>query len=148
MNDEAILIHALNACEELRQALREIDTSVRAARQPIDDGELDFVTVRGELQDMDYYLTQARFAAGSMRDAVVDLVALVRRLQQAYHALYQAWQSAQTQVQSTEPLRQRLATLDAASLEMLRRIAAGLGNAEDGRVFYQELEELIAKYQA
>lgn len=100
MNDEEILAQAHAKCYELRQALLEIGDSVATARAPLETGELDFVTIRGELTDMDYYLSQARFAAGAMQDSVVDLVGLVRRLQNAYHAVYQAWQTAQADLEA------------------------------------------------
>jgi hypothetical protein len=147
MTDEELLIRAQNKCEELRLALLEIGECVKAARTPIDEGELDFVTVRGELTDMDYYLMQARFAAGAMRDSVVDLVGLVQRLQTAYHVVYQAWQTAQTTLQNpdTQRVQHLIADLDQEALDLLQWVSTALSQPPE--VEGVALREVLRSYQ-
>jgi hypothetical protein len=147
MTDEELLARAQNKCEELQLALLEIGACAQAARTPIDEGELDFVTVRCELTDMDCYLTQARFAAGSMRDAMVDLVSLVRRLQAAYHALYQAWQIAQTDLDQWQAIRPALVELDQESLAILSQVSEALAHAEgmERSALHEGLAEVLSR---
>ena len=144
MNDDELISHAMHTCDELRQALQEIGDSVKVACAPIDDGELDFTTVRGELIDMDYYLMHARFAEGALRDSFMDLVGLVRRLQHAYHTVYRAWQADQLQAMS-----RTLSDLDRESLDILNRVSETLAHREglERLTLRDELDLLLSKYR-
>lgn len=148
MKDEEIISHALQTCDQLRQALQEIGDSITTARTPIDDGELDFTTIRGELTDMEYYLMHARFAEGALRDSFVDLVGLVRHLQQAYHNVYRAWQTAQSD--QAQAIRRTLSTVDQQSLDTLRRVSELLAQSEgvERLNLRSEINVLLSKYQS
>jgi hypothetical protein len=132
LDTEEITQRALQTCEKLRAALRDIETSVKTARTPIEEGELDFVTVRGELIDMDYYLMHARHALGSMQNAFMDVIGFARRTLYAYDVVYQAWQSAQADVQNAAreaELRTLRRLID--DLEVQAAAIANMGQASD-----------------
>jgi predicted RNA polymerase sigma factor len=96
---------------------------------------------------MDYYLMQARFAAGAMRDSVVDLVGLVQRLQTAYHVVYQAWQTAQTTLQNpdTQRVQHLIADLDQEALDLLQWVSTALSQPPE--VEGVALREVLRSYQ-
>jgi hypothetical protein len=158
MVDEAeeIVRRALATCDKLWDALKEIETSVQTARTPIEEGELDFVTVRGELIDMDYYLMNARNAQGSVRHALIEVMALVRRLQHAYHTAYLAWQSARKDASTAahdaelNMMRRLIADLDQDALDVLNAIADALATTDNAaRTWLQRrLDALLQEYYA
>jgi len=88
------LLTGLIASDLLNEIFSLMDESVKTARAPIDIGDWDVVTVRGELRDLQDYLRQAVLQLQEMRGSYLDLVALIGRLRTAYHLAYMTWQKA------------------------------------------------------
>jgi hypothetical protein len=153
-DDEKLIQHAMDTCHKLREALDLIETTRKAARTPIEDGELDFVTVRGELDDMEYYLMNARQAETTLRYSFSEIVALVKRLQHAYRTAYRAWQAAQHDAQTIQHetelkvIRRVIADIDQQSVELLNRLCELLAKRVGLERFalQQDIALLVEKY--
>ena len=118
---EQDLRRGLDACDQLSQALYLLRKSVKTARKPIDNGEWDFVTIGGELTDIQEHLHDAQRHNSAVRSSFVELIALIRRLQVAYHAAYKAHQEALEQVE---------AAYHQGQINMLHQLIADLGESD------------------
>ncbi len=96
--DDDKLLTGLKATDALNEILYLMRESVKTAREPIDRGDWDVVTVRGELTDIREYLDMALRENDAIRSSFVDLIALIRRLQTSYHQAYAAVEEAEQEM--------------------------------------------------
>ena len=133
---EQDLRSGLDACDHLSQVLYLLHKSVKTARKPIDNGEWDFVTIGGELTDIQEHLHDAQRHNSAVRSSFVELIALVRRLQVAYHGAYESYQDALGQVEAAynqgqiNMLYQLIADLAESDLDLLFAVVKMLSASE------------------
>jgi isochorismate hydrolase len=122
--DEYVQV-ALDACIKLNEALGLISDALRAARAPIDNDEFDYVTIRGELIDMQEYLHDARQFNNKLHGSVIDLVRLIKRMHTSYNVIHNAWEIAQQEADRAM-LRCLNDEMDQQETELLHEVIAAL----------------------
>ena len=115
------LTQGIDASDRIGQCLHLLREAVKTAREPIDNQEWDFTTIRGELTDMLEYLQDAQRYNNAVRNSFIELIALIRRLQAAYHDAYEANQVIVQQ--SAEAYRQ-------GQLDLLHRVVVEMEQSD------------------
>jgi DNA repair ATPase RecN len=154
IDNEKLIQEALDTCAQMREALQEIETARKAALRHIESDKLDLDAVRGRLDAMTQSLKNGRYSEAALRDWLDELMALFKRLQQAYRTMYRAWEAAQKDVQTAERtaevriIRRVIADMDDLSAGKINRLSAMLVERKGLERFaiQQEIDRLMAKY--
>lgn len=147
------LLAGLDASDLLIGIFDQMRESIKTAQEPIEVGDWDVVTVRGELRDMREYLDMAIRQNKAIRSSFVDLIALIRRLQTSYHRAYTALKEVEQETpigfQASdfgEPQRS-IRDIDAEMTELLMEIVHSLDplTPEDRASLIQHLQATLKR---
>ncbi len=81
----SLLHDGKRAYDELIEALQNLTECIKSAEQPLIDQEYDPAAIRGELIDMQKHLTDAKSRAATLWRIMLQLAAIVRRMQVDNH---------------------------------------------------------------